>query len=240
MAGYIPVHGWELGYLWKCRLCHLLSSFTSGASFAADAATSGKWGFINNSSLLSNNLATYGNDFEDNTVGGWTTSGCATITSQDFQVANGSGAAVFSSSNGGRSKGANTTSPAIDSGSNVTGTYSLNLATSGAGTIGDGYVSGAYPIPPSMRAKVVNFSLNYKVASGTPVMAGTSSNTYAIAFYSPADNQWIFGSWKFQLRSIKWHWLSYRFIPNASDHDKHSSIHLFAGRTYWNIKSFDC
>lgn len=129
-------------------------------------------------------------DFENNATTGWTASGCGTITN-GLPACVGSGAAAFSSSNGGATKGANTSAPAIDSGSNVSGTYALNLATTGAGTVGDGYVSSAYTIDKSDQAKVLTYRLAYKVASGTPVMAGTSANTYAVAVYDVANNAWL-------------------------------------------------
>ena len=123
-------------------------------------------------------------------TGGWTACGCATVTN-GFPASVGSGAAVFSSSNGGRAKGANTTSPAIVSSGQINGQYSMNYATSGAGTIGDMYISGAYPVPIKYQSKVLTFEIAFKVISGTPVMAGTSSDTYAVAIYDVANNAWI-------------------------------------------------
>ena len=162
--------------------------FTSGASFEADAAT-GSWTLLNQP-ILSQNIVNIGSNFEDNDVAGWTATGCATVTN-GLPVSVGSGAAAFTATNGGRTKGANTTAPAIVSSGQISGKYSLNLATSGAGTIGDGYISQAYPIDIKFQSKVVQFSFNYKVVSGSPVMSGTSANTYAVAIYDIANNAWI-------------------------------------------------
>ena len=129
-------------------------------------------------------------DFENNATTGWSAVGCATLTA-GYPACNGSAGADFSSSNGGRAKGANTTSPAIDSSSAVGGTYAMNLATSAAGTAGDGYISSAYTIDPKARGKTLGYSVSYKVASGTPVQGGTSADTYAVAIYSPAENLWL-------------------------------------------------
>lgn len=154
---------------------------------ADSAQTNGlKWG---NVAAGAKNYIAYGN-FENNATTGWTATGCATVTN-GLPVSVGSAGAAFSSSNGGRTKGANTNSPAIDSGSLVSGVYALNLATTGAGVIGDGYISSLYTIDPSDQAKVLTWSLNFKVAAGTPVMSGLSTNTYAVAIYSPADNAWL-------------------------------------------------
>lgn len=143
------------------------------------------------------NYVQYG-DFENNATTGWTATGCATITN-GLPVTVGSGAAAFSSSNGGRTKNANTNSPAIDSSSALSGTYAMNLATTGAGAIGDGYISSAYTIDPSDQAKVLSFKFNYKVASGTPVLGGTSANTYAVAIYDMVNNSWIIPAGCFNL-----------------------------------------
>ncbi len=129
-------------------------------------------------------------DFENGTTTGWTGTGCATVTN-GLPVSVGSGGAAFSSSNGGRALSGNTNSPAVDSSSAVAGTYALNLATNAAGAIGDGYISSAYTIDPADRAKVLSYRAYYKVASGTPVMSGTSANTYAVAIYDQVNNSWL-------------------------------------------------
>jgi len=162
-------------------------------AFVADSGSTDNWRNVTYSQVsnggINKNYVQYA-DFENNATTGWTATGCATVTN-GLCLSVGSGAAAFSSSNGGRAKGANTNSPAINSASSISGTYSLNLATTGAGVIGDGYVSSLLPIDPSDAAKVLTYKFNYKVSSGTPVMGGTATDTYAVAIYSPADNAWL-------------------------------------------------
>lgn len=132
-------------------------------------------------------------DFENNSATlGWTLTGCATVTN-GLPASVGTGAAAFSSSNGGRAKNTNTNAAAVDSSSAIAGTYALNLATTGAGAIGDGYISSAYTIDAADQAKVLAFKLYYKVATvpASLNMSGTSANTYAVAIYDPANNAWL-------------------------------------------------
>ena len=136
------------------------------------------------------NLMVAGTSFEDGTVGGWAATGCASLTN-GLPTSVGTSGNPFSSANGGQAKGANTAAPAVTSSSPIDGLYSLNLATSGAGTIGDGYISQVIPISSAYQAKVLTFKCKYKVASGTPVMAGTNANTYALAAYDVTNNTWL-------------------------------------------------
>lgn len=196
-AGGGGISGWVTGtvyvvndivyyakYIYQCITAH-----TAGASMEVDLASGTKWAKVN---LATNaeNLMTYGFNFEDNDVGGWTATGCATVTN-GLPVSVGTGGAAFSSANGGQAKGANTTNPAIVSSGQINGQYSLSLATSGAGTIGDGYISGIYPLSIKYQAKVLQISFSYKVITGSPVMSGTSANTYACAVYEPVTNSWL-------------------------------------------------
>ena len=164
------------------------SSFTSGSSFAADAAL-GYWKYEGRQNSIQN-YATYGNDFEDNTVGGWQAVGCATVTN-GLPACNGSGGAAFSTSNGGRSPGVNTSAAAVNSSALVDQTYSLNYATTGAGTIGDGLISGVYQLDAAAQAKVLTVTFDYRVNSGSPALPGSSSNTYAAALYDATNNAWL-------------------------------------------------
>lgn len=179
-AGNLVTYG---GQVFTC-----LANNTSGSTIEADIAL-GYWKQINTQTNAPN-LMLAGTDFENNTVGGWTAVGCATITN-GLPACNGSGAAAFSSSNGGRAKGGNTTAPAIVSSGQLSGSYSLNLATSGAGTIGDMYISQPFSISISQQAKVLSFKFNYKNVTGAPVLSGTSANTYAIGVYDIANNTWL-------------------------------------------------
>jgi hypothetical protein len=172
-------------FIYSCLTAH-----TSSSTMEADlAGTSPKWKIVN-TQPTTQNLMTYGADFECGDTSGWTAVGCATVTN-GLLASVGSGGAIFSSSNGGRTKGANTTSPAVVSSGQLDGSYSLNFATSGAGTIGDMYISLAYKIPIAFQSTVLQVKFKYKVVSGTPVMAGTSSNTYAAAIYDVDNNAWM-------------------------------------------------
>lgn len=164
------------------------SNFTSGASFEADVLN-GNWTLLNNP-ITNPNLLLVGNNFEDGDAGSWTAIGVASLTN-GIPTSVGSGGNAFSASNGGRAKGSNTTAPAVTSSFPIDGQYSLNLATSGAGTIGDGYISQPFSIASKYQAKSLTFNFSYKVASGTPNMSGTSSNTYAVAIYDVINNAWL-------------------------------------------------
>ncbi len=170
-------------YTYTCLVGH-----TSGATFAA-AANTAYWQ-ITNQPQVSKNYVITGNNFESGLVDGWTATGCPVVTN-GLPVSVGTGTNPFSSTNGGQTKGANTASPAIISSGQLAGDYSLNLATTGVGTIGDGYISQRYLIDISDQAKVLSFSFNYSVISGSPNMSGTSSNTYAVAFYDCTNNGWL-------------------------------------------------
>jgi hypothetical protein len=171
-------------FIYSCLTAH-----TSSSTMETDlAGTSPKWKIVN-TEPSQQNLMTYGFDFESGDVAGWTAVGCATVTN-GLLVSAGSGGAAFSAANGGRTKGANTTSPAVVSSGQLDGLYSLNFATSGAGTIGDMYISSTYKIPIAYQSTVLQVKFKYKVVSGSPVMAGTSSNTYAAAIYDLDNNSW--------------------------------------------------
>ncbi len=137
------------------------------------------------------NYITYG-DFENQASTGWTTIGCASLVN-GLPTSVGSSGAAFSSSNGGRTKGANTAdiSGTVQLSGPLAGIASGALITIGAGTIGDGHISSAYPIDIEDQAKVMSYKVRYQVTNGTPNMSGTSANTYAVAIYSPADNAWL-------------------------------------------------
>ncbi len=138
---------------------------------------------------LNPNLMTANFNFEDNTPGGWTA--CNAALTNGLPSAVGSGGNAFSSSNGGTAKGANTSAPATTNSSPIDGTYSLNFATTGAGTIGDGYITQKIALSSAYQAKVLTIKFKYKVASGTPALPGTSSNTYACAAYDVTNNSWL-------------------------------------------------
>jgi hypothetical protein len=172
------------GNVYNCLVSH-----TSGSSIEADIAA-GKWTLINTQSHSEPNLMIAGTDFEDGDTGGWSAMGCATITN-GLPACVGSGGTVLTTSNGGRAKGGNTTAAAVTSSSPIDKIYSLNLATSGAGTIGDGYVSQLIPIAIGYQAKVMTVQFKFKSASGAPVMGGTATDTYAVAVYDVTNNSFL-------------------------------------------------
>jgi len=146
------------------------------------------------------NYVSYGN-FANGLATGWSAVGIAALTN-GLPTTVGSGGTAFTSANGGRAAGANTTAPAVTSSGALTNGFSLNLATSGAGTIGDGYISQAYAVDVEDLGKVLNISLSYKVASGTPNMSGTSANTYALAIYDLFNNAWIYPAGAFNFIQV--------------------------------------
>lgn len=169
----------------------LHSGASNYAHMIGDSAQADGWRNVDTHTVdgaLGKNYIQYA-DFENNATTGWTAIGCATITN-GLPACNGTGGGAFTSSNGGRAKNANTNAPAIDSGISIGGTYALNLATTGAGAIGDGYATSFY-VEVGDAGKVMSFKIYYKVAAGTAVLAGTSANTYAVAIYDQSNNSWI-------------------------------------------------
>lgn len=97
-----------------------------------------------------------------------------------------------------------TGAPTVDTASSITtfastattplaGTYSLQVAASSGFTAGQGIISDAYTIDREDRAKVMGFKFYYEANTlGTGYnFSGTSSNTFAIYFYSEVDSTWI-------------------------------------------------
>jgi hypothetical protein len=189
VVGNIVIVGTKI---YTCVVAH-----TSG-TWATDVST-GKWNKTN-FPILQENLAIIGSNFEDNALGGWTGTGCATVTN-GLPVTVGTGGNPFSASNGGRALGANTTAPAITATTPINGLYSLNFATSGAGTIGDGYISQAYAVSSKYQGKVLTFQFAYllKTAPASYNMSGTSANTWAAAIYDVTNNAWISAAGNFNI-----------------------------------------
>lgn len=164
-----------------------IGSFTSGSSFEADMSAN-NWKYVGKNNSIKNIVLN--GDFEDGDASGWTAMGCATLTN-GIPACVGSGGAALSSSNGGRAAGASTLPASVDTNSNIEGKYALNIGTNAAGTIGDGYVSPVYYVEPINRGRVLSFDVAFKLLTGSPVMGGTSSDTYAIAWYDPTNNQFM-------------------------------------------------
>jgi hypothetical protein len=76
----------------------------------------------------------------------------------------------------------------------LSGTYSLNTASSGAWSVGQGFISQAYSIDREdyVSPKVMAFSARYEVVSGSTNlnMSGTTSNTFAVWLYDVTNSVW--------------------------------------------------
>lgn len=73
----------------------------------------------------------------------------------------------------------------------LAGNYSLNTASSGAMTAGQGFITDAFTIDVEDYATVMSFVAHYKVQSGTLNMSATSSNTFAFYIYDVTNSAWI-------------------------------------------------
>lgn len=71
--------------------------------------------------------------------------------------------------------------------------YSLNIASSGVISAGQGWISDPYYIDLSDQAKVLGFQVKYSVLSGSANInqSGTSSNTFAVYIYDVTNSAWI-------------------------------------------------
>lgn len=71
--------------------------------------------------------------------------------------------------------------------------YSLQTASSGAISAGQGFITDAFTIDIEDQAKVITFSFYYSTISGASNInfSGTSSNTFAIYAYDVTNSLWI-------------------------------------------------
>ena len=118
-------------------------------------------------------------DFESNSTTGWSLFN-ATLTGVLPTGTIGAGAASIS------------TFGTINSGS-LSKKYSLNTASSGALSAGQGFISDAFFIDQADQAKMMTVTASYKVISGLANMnfSGTSSNTWAAYIYDTTNAAWI-------------------------------------------------
>jgi hypothetical protein len=86
---------------------------------------------------------------------------------------------------------ASITSFAVDSTTPIAGTYDLRVASSGALTAGQGFISDAFTIDREDQAKPLAFSFAYEAVSGTMDFSGTSNNTFAVYIYDVSGSAWI-------------------------------------------------
>jgi hypothetical protein len=75
----------------------------------------------------------------------------------------------------------------------LAGTYSLQTASSGAWSAGQGFITDAFTIDSEDKAKVITFKAYYSAISGSSNInfSGTSSNTFAIYVYDVTNSAWI-------------------------------------------------
>lgn len=75
----------------------------------------------------------------------------------------------------------------------LAGAYSLNVASSGAISAGQGFITDAFYIDSADQAKVMTISADYTVISGASNLnfSGTSSNTFAAYIYDVTNSAWI-------------------------------------------------
>lgn len=69
--------------------------------------------------------------------------------------------------------------------------YSLSLVSSAATTAGNMLVSDALALDLEAQASIQTFSFFYKVVSGSPTLAGNSTNSIAVAVYDVTNGAWI-------------------------------------------------
>lgn len=79
------------------------------------------------------------------------------------------------------------------SSSPLAGVYSLNIASSGAITAGQGFISDAFTLDIEDMARPITESFFYEVLSGATNLdfSGTSSNTWAVYLYNVTDSLWV-------------------------------------------------
>lgn len=75
----------------------------------------------------------------------------------------------------------------------IGGTYSLNTASSGAWSAGQGFISSAFSIDSEDQAKIMTIKAYYSVQSGASNLnfSGSSSNTFAVYVYDVTNSAWI-------------------------------------------------
>jgi len=128
-----------------------------------------------------NNINGNGN-FELNTTAGW---GLLTVGAIDPTTKAVSGTITASA--------ASITTFATVSSGQLAGSYSLNTASTGATTVGQGFISTAWTIDLEDQAKMQTVTGYYSVVSGAANLnfSGTSSNTWAVWIYDTTNSAWI-------------------------------------------------
>jgi hypothetical protein len=156
--------------IYRCLIAN-----TSSLSFSTDLGA-GKWVEVSASASGTKNYISNSN-FEQNTTTGWSLFN-TTLTSKIPTGSITAGAASI-------------TSFAVDSTTPIAGTYDLRVASSGALTAGQGFISDAFTIDREDQAKPLAFSFAYEAVSGTMDFSGTSNNTFAVYIYDVSGSAWI-------------------------------------------------
>jgi len=121
------------------------------------------------------------------------------FTNPDFEINATTGWSLFNTTlTSGKPTGsitagaASITTFAITSTNPLAGTYSLQTASSGAWSAGQGFLSDAFTIDREDRGKVLRFSINLEVTTGSSNInaSGTTSNTFAFFVYDVTNSLW--------------------------------------------------
>lgn len=161
----------ENDIIYRCLIAN-----TSSLSFSTDLGA-GKWVAISAAGAQGSKNYIENGNFEDNNTTGWSLFN-TTLTSKIPTGSITAGAASI-------------TSFAVDSTTPIAGTYDLRVASSGALTAGQGFISDAFTIDREDQAKPLAFSFAYEAVSGTMNFSGTSNNTFAVYIYDVSGSAWI-------------------------------------------------
>jgi hypothetical protein len=156
----------------------------------------GSKNYLANGVVTSNSAGTPnpGNgDFEKNSTAGFSLAHTALTSLAPTSVA--TAGAAFSSSSGGTAAAGTLTHTVASTLVNglISKKYSGSLASSAASTPGDMLISSAFAIDAVDQAKVLNFSVNYKVVSGATNLnlSASSASSYAVYIYDVTNGAWI-------------------------------------------------
>jgi hypothetical protein len=156
--------------IYRCAIAHTSSVFTTDLG-------AGRWVAVSAAGAQGSKNYIANGDFEDNNTTGWSLFN-TTLTSKIPTGSITAGAASI-------------TSFAVDSTTPIAGTYDLRVASSGALTAGQGFISDAFTIDREDQAKPLAFSFAYEAVSGTMDFSGTSNNTFAVYIYDVSGSAWI-------------------------------------------------
>ena len=96
----------------------------------------------------------------------------------------------FSTTNGAPSPSV-ALSGSLDSTTQLSGSYSLQLSQGSGWTAGDMFITKQFTIDASDKGKVLTVGMNYRTNSGTFVTSGTSADSFGIFLYDVTNGAWI-------------------------------------------------